>query len=423
MNEESKWLHLFEAFGIELEYMIVDRSTLRVLPVTDKVLFHIAGEYASDVTIGETEWSNELALHVIELKTNGPSKTLDLLPSLFYRDAMRINSILERLGGKLMPGAMHPWMDPYSEMKLWPHDNSPIYEKYNSIFDCRGHGWANLQSMHINLPFANDEEFGRLHAAVRLALPLLPAIAAASPVADSKMSGFHDLRLEVYRNNQAKVSSITGRIIPEPVFSKADYQERIFKRMYSDISPHDPAGLLQHEWLNSRGAIARFDRNAIEIRLVDVQECPRADLAIAAFVIETLKALVNEKWIDYGKQKMFSEDDLHDILLETIKNGEHAVIGNAAFLRAFGISDGSCTGKDIWKHLYRELMTGAEMSVWQEPLTVILGEGTLATRILRSLNNDTSRESLMTVYGSLCDCLAENRMFQGISIRQPAITA
>ncbi|HAL85576.1 MAG TPA: hypothetical protein DCM31_01010, partial [Deferribacteraceae bacterium] len=37
--------------------------------------------------------------------------------------------------------------------------------------------------------------------------------------------------------------------------------------MYRDIAPYDPECILQEEWLNSRGAIARFDRKAIEIRL------------------------------------------------------------------------------------------------------------------------------------------------------------
>ena len=52
--------------------------------------------------------------------------------------------------------------------------------------------------------------------------------------------------------------------------------------MYDDIAPLDPDAVLQHEWLNARGAIARFDRNTIELRVLDVQECPRADLAICA---------------------------------------------------------------------------------------------------------------------------------------------
>ena len=38
-------LHLFAGYGIELEYMIVHRATLDVLPVTDKILYEIAGAF------------------------------------------------------------------------------------------------------------------------------------------------------------------------------------------------------------------------------------------------------------------------------------------------------------------------------------------------------------------------------------------
>lgn len=412
MSADNK-LHIFEGFGVELEYMIVDRNTLSVLPVTDKVMHSVANAYVSDVNMGEIEWSNELALHVIELKTNGPAKELGLLPALFHRDVLLINSLLERFGGRLMPGAMHPWMDPYAEMQLWPHDDSSIYDAYNRIFDCRGHGWSNLQSMHINLPFANDEEFGRLHAAVRLILPLLPALAAASPVADSKIADYLDMRLEVYRHNQAKVPSITGKIVPEPVFSKAAYEERIFQPLYKDIAEYDPDGLLQHEWLNSRGAIARFDRNAIEIRLIDMQECPKADIAIAVFVIEALKALVSERWMSFDEQRSFTEDDLCKILLDGVREGENTLIHNEGYLRAFGINNETSTGRDVWKHLYAKLMAKPEMKLWEEPLHVILEEGTLASRILWAVHHDLSRERLKHVYGKLCDCLSENKMFRG----------
>lgn len=416
MKEDRTKLRIFEAFGIELEYMIVNRNTLSVLPVTDKIMHRVANAYVSDVPMGETEWSNELALHVIELKTNGPAADLHALPALFHRDIMHINRLAEKYKGKLMGGAMHPWMDPFKEAKLWPHDNGPIYEAYNSIFDCRGHGWSNLQSMHINLPFANDEEFGRLHAAIRLILPLLPAIAAASPVADGKLSGYHDLRLEVYRKNQAKVPAIAGSIIPERVFSEAEYDELIFQPLYKDISAYDPDGILQYEWLNSRGAIARFDRNAIEIRLIDVQECPKSDIAIAAFVIEVLKALVSEKWMSYEEQKKFSELELRDILMAGIKEGENAIISNLRFLNAFGIDRSSSIAKDVWKNLFDELMSGREMRMWQQPLQVILEEGTLSTRIMRAMQNDTSHETLKRVYGQLCECLDKNEMFIGVPV-------
>ena len=74
--------------------------------------------------------------------------------------------------------------------------------------------------------------------------------------------------------------SLAGAVVPEPIFTQADYQA-LLASLYADLAPLDPDGTLHHEWVNARGCIARFDRMALEIRVLDVQECPRADLAIA----------------------------------------------------------------------------------------------------------------------------------------------
>ena len=260
-------LRLFQGFGVELEYMIVAGETLSVLPVCDELMKLMVGSYQSEIERGDLAWSNELALHVLEFKTNGPAHSLDPLGELFHREILEANGHLETLGGKLLPTSMHPWMNPELETRLWPHEYSAIYEAYNRIFDCRGHGWSNLQSAHINLPFGNDEEFARLHAAIRLILPLLPAIAASSPFVEAAPTGALDNRLKYYERNQARVPSVTGRIIPEPVFSEAAYQQAIFDPIRTDIGLLDPEGILDPQFLNSRGAIARFDRGAIEILL------------------------------------------------------------------------------------------------------------------------------------------------------------
>ncbi len=410
MGEEIIKLGIFEGYGIELEYMIVKQDSLAVMPVTDKVIEQVTGEITGDAELDDMGWSNELVLHVIEVKTNGPSKELLHLPERFHAQVKHINEILQNMGGKLMPTAMHPWMNPYEEMKLWPHDNSPIYDAYNRIFDCRGHGWANLQSMHINLPFKDDEEFGKLHAAVRLILPILPSIAASSPIVEGKKADCHDQRLEVYRHNQAKVPSIAGKVIPEAVFSKEEYYNHIFIPLYKDIEPYDPDGILQDEWLNSRGAIARFDRNTIEIRLIDLQECPKADLAIAALVVEVLKALVSEKWSPLDDQKNQKEEDLAYILLDCIRVGEKASIHDASYLQLFGLSGNELTAKDLWAYLVKELMV-IENAQWKETLEFIIDSGTLSTRIMAALKTDFAPQSLHNVYNRLCECLAENKMF------------
>ena len=147
-------LGLFAGFGVELEYMIVDRERLSILPVADLVLQAAAGAQVNEIERGPLAWSNELVLHVIELKTNGPAAALNGLADTFTEHCRMINRLLAEHNGQLMPGAMHPWMDPDLDTRLWPHGDRSIYAAYDRIFGCRGHGWSNLQSAHLNLPFA-----------------------------------------------------------------------------------------------------------------------------------------------------------------------------------------------------------------------------------------------------------------------------
>ncbi len=406
--------HLFEVYGVELEYMIVDADTLSVRPITDQVLQSVAGEIVSDIERGSVTWSNELTLHVIELKTTEPAASFAPLPDWFHEQVNHINQTLTKFTARLMPTAMHPWMNPDKEMQLWPHDNSPVYEAFNRIFDCRGHGWANLQSVHLNLPFANDDEFGKLHAAIRLLLPLLPALSASSPVMDGRVSGLADNRLEVYRTNSRRIPSVAGRVIPEPVYTQTDYERHILGRIYADVAPLDPEGVLQHEWLNARGAIARFERNTIEIRVLDVQECPRADVAICAAAVGVLKELVAERWQTLARQQEVSVDALEQVLLSTIREAEQAVIKDTAYLRQFGFDAApECTAAELWRHLVQAPAVQRELSAagLESVMETILEYGPLARRISHALSSTPSHETLANVYRQLCNSLSSGRMF------------
>lgn len=416
MSAEPAPFPLFARVGVELEYMIVAEDGLSVLPAADELIRQVTGGWNSDVERGSIAWSNELVLHVIELKTNGPANALAGLAGEFQGEVCEMNRRLRALGGRLMPTAMHPWMDPRCETRLWPHDNSPIYEAFNRIFGCQGHGWSNLQSMHLNLPFADDEEFARLHAAIRLLLPLLPALAASSPLRDGLLTGDCDTRLAVYRLNSARIPSVTGRVIPEAVFTQREYEETILQRIYRDLAPLDPEGILQEEFSNARGAIARFSRHSIEIRVIDIQECPAADLAIAAATWAVLQGLVEERWSDLAHQKSFSAEFLEKILLGAIHEADLAPVADEGYLRAFGITGkGPVTAGQLWRHLLSEvkLPAAGPSDCWSESLNVILDQGPLARRIARAAGNGASRQRLGEVYGQLCDCLAQGRMFVG----------
>jgi gamma-glutamyl:cysteine ligase YbdK (ATP-grasp superfamily) len=403
-------LRLFEAFGVELEYMIVDADTLDVRPAADELLAAVGGGYEVEVELGPVAWSNELALHVVEIKTNGPVASLGGLGALFQEHVGRIGSLLAPLDARLLPGGMHPWMDPHAELRLWPHENNRIYATFDRIFGCRGHGWANLQSTHINLPFGDDEEVGRLHAASRLVLPILPGIAASSPFVDGAPSGLMDARLDAYRTNSARVPSVTGHVIPEPVFTRAAYEGRLLQGIYDDLAPLDPEGVLRHEWVNARGCIARFDRGAIEIRLLDIQECPRADIAVCAAVIAAVRALVEERWSDTARQRRWDERELEAVLLDAIRDGDHAVIESRPLLEAFGYPErGAARLGELWQYLVEELLAGdPSYPEWEEPLRVITREGCLARRLLGA----AERAPPAAVYRRLAECLDRGEVFR-----------
>src|SRR6056297_1112446 len=405
-------LHLFEGYGVELEYMIVNRDSFAIMPISDRILKNESDEVVNELKWDGVAWSNELALHVIEIKTAGPAKDLSEVGAELQNHTEKITKRLEPFGARLLPGAAHPWMDPYSNFELWPHEYNPIYEAYNRIFNCSGHGWSNVQSTHLNLPFYGDEEFSKLHAALRLVLPLIPAMAASSPVADSELKSFLDFRMEMYRTNSIKIPSITGLIVPEAIFSREKYQSEVLNKMYADIAPHDPDTILQEEWLNSRGLMPRWDRNSIEVRVMDVQECPKMDLAILEWVIEITKRFISEDLYSLELQKSWHENELYPILLSTIQHGEKAVITNHKYLEIFGLSSQSVTAGELCKHIFQELNSADSFSAdTTEILNLIFEEGPLARRILNSLPQTFQKEDLMNTYYQLCDCLKYGKPF------------
>ena len=213
------------------------------------------------------------------------------------------------------------------------------------------------------------------------------------------------------KTNQSKIPSITGKVIPEAIFSKRNYLNTIYEKIKADIAPYDPGNVLHPIWVNSRGAIPRFDRGSIEIRLMDIQECPSADMAIIELVIETIKALVNEKFMGVQGQMKIRTEVLANVLEETTRRGQSVNISAAEYMNVFGIKSFS-TAKQVWEHILNRLVQGNRaLEKWKPELSIILTEGTLSDRILKSLKGDQSHDAIKTVYKKLASCLAQNRMF------------
>ncbi|MBH48109.1 MAG: glutamate--cysteine ligase [Halobacteriovorax sp.] len=373
-----KKFSLFSVYGIEAEYMIVDKTSLKAKAIADKILYTLnGGAYTNEVELGPISWSNELVNHVLEAKCTEPVTTLDELDTLFHASVLKVNKLLEEHYCILMPTSMHPWFNPLEETVLWPHDQREIYNLYNEIFDCRGHGWSNLQSVHINLPYKDESEFKKLHTAIRAVLPLIPIFAASSPFFEGKPGIYADNRLAFYEKNQAKIPSIIGNIIPENVASTSEYRQ-ILKGIYSDISGYENAKTLQNPWLNSRAAIPKFDVGAIEIRLMDIQESPYMDNCLVQFFVAMIKDIISDE-ARFSKADKLSDKQLRFIYDEAKKY--KPTFNDSIYFDLFGLK-GATSAQEFSTSLLKSYITKLPAH-YKDGLEVIDQQGNLSTRMTK----------------------------------------
>jgi len=172
--------------------------------------------------------------------------------------------------------------------------------------------------------------------------------------------------------------------------------------------------VLRHEWLNSRGAIPRFDRSAIEIRVVDTQECPQTDVAIAAAAISAIRSLYDERLSALSQQNDVATHALARTLSASTRVADEAVIDDARFLAALGMTRSRCSVNEFWRAVLEDRShddsDGGDW--WRERVAFILDHGCLARRILRAVAGDYSRDSLRNVYARLCSCLDRGQLFE-----------
>ena len=159
----------------------------------------------------------------------------------------------------------------------------------------------------------------------------------------------------------------------------------------------------------------RFVRSAIEIRIIDVQECPYADLAIAAVVSGVVKAIYQQKTASLVDQQAIHTDSIVTILRHCIQDAEQATITDPEYLRLLGFAANRCTAGQLWQHLIESLIETKIIDPWRKALKIILEQGSLASRIIQALNQDFSRQHLQLIYHELCNCLETGQMFQGMN--------
>jgi hypothetical protein len=151
---------------------------------------------------------------------------------------------------------------------------------------------------------------------------------------------------------------------------------------------------------------------AIEIRVLDVQETPMMDVAYAALIVEVLKLLCSEQWLDRAGMNRWRTEELRILLELASRQGEDAVVGDKRYLSAFGLRSSGIEIKGVWEHLIEAV--SARGSLPRDTgrfLEHYLRHGTLATRIGKAVGLLPTRAKLTRVYEQLCEALAEATPF------------
>jgi hypothetical protein len=217
-----------------------------------------------------------------------------------------------------------------------------------------------------------------------------------------------DSRLHFYGLNQQKIPEIGGDIIPDFMQSEAEYKRCILEPMYKAIKPYDPQGILQYEWLNSRAVIPKFDYNALEIRIIDCQECPAVDIAIALAVQSILKNWCLQS--DYFLKHPYDTTGLKTVYDSAVYKGFRTKIDDAELYRQWQLPPGNKSIANIWSLLLERFCPDLD-SKSQRILEQILIQGSLSERILRACKDNPRLTTIKNVYRQLGSCLLNNQPF------------
>ena len=408
----------FEVAGMELEYPTVDRD-LNVVSLVEPAFRVLAGRATSDVELGALGFSNEIADHVFEVKTTGPVRSLREAEEILYEGVQRFSAVLRNeFDARLMPTGMHPWFDP-RKGRLWARSGGRIYRTYARLFDVGTHGWMNVQASHLNLPFGDERETVAMHTAAALLVPYLPALAASTPMHDGDLRPSADARLAWILEHQARIPESCGEIVPEYVESFADYRRSILAPMYAALDRlPDDASAIRHEFLNARGAVFKFSRRAMEVRVLDTQECVKMDAAIAAFVRAALKHLA--KRVLAGKVELPPHAVLVEDFRAAVRDGAAARVA-APHVAVDRDEDGRAEARAVLRRLLDDARPAArgDEAEYLELVGRVIEAGSLSERIRAALrpyeraSDEEFTEAARRVYIELMDCLQANEPWRG----------
>jgi len=377
---------------------------LRPLPIVDKVIRDVYGRVVNFVEFSNFTFGKELQLHVMEVKSNKPFRSPRVFEKTMHEAVLRLSDMLKRrYGARLLGTGMHPTLRLW-ETAIWPHRHRQIYEAFSRIFNLKQHGWLNIQSFQLNLPYSSEGKAVLMHNLLANICAYLPAVSASSPIYEGRLGEYVDNRLHFYMENQKEVPSITGKVVPEYIQSLEQYKRDIIGHYSSDLAK---AGahpcILNKDWVNSRGVTIRFDRKALEIRVMDEQECIKSDVALSCFIRALLRGLMETA----PSSPLLPTEVLAEDFKSIIKYGLEAKVFHPS----------GPTARHVCRYFMKIAWENAtpEEKEYLQLIERRIEHGNLSDaireRVLVRMQKTDLNEAIVDVYSKLLKCLENNEPF------------
>jgi gamma-glutamyl:cysteine ligase YbdK (ATP-grasp superfamily) len=401
MAEGTLTYQPLEVIGPEHELSIVT-DELKVLPIADHVIKDYCGKIMNFVELPDFTFGKEMQLHVMELKANVPFASPKIFEETMQTGITTLSGFLKRkYGANLLGTGMHPLLK-LNETRIWPHRHKKIYQEYGRIFNLRQHGWLNIQSFHLNLPYQKETDGVLMHNLLANLCPYLPAVSASSPIYEGILRPDVDNRLNFYKINQREVRSVSGDVVPEYISSLHQYKEEVIGGYSRDLAKAGASStLLFKEWVNSRGVIFRFDRCALEVRVMDEQECIKADVALSCFVRACLRGLLDTK------PELLEHEALVSDFNAVLKGGLSALV----------VHPHGPTARDVCRYLYGLAWANAtsEEKQYLPRVQTRIENGNLSDlirqNVTKAAQHSDCTDAIVKVYSNLIKCLVTNQPY------------
>lgn len=387
-----------EVLGPEHEFSLVN-SEMKPMPIVEKVINEYYGRIANFICLPKFAFRTEFPLHIIELKAANPFKSPQIFEEIMQNAiATFLDFVGEKYHAQLLGTGMHPLLY-LKETGLLPC--SEVAKELRKIFPLARHGWLNLQSFQLNLPYSTEDEAILLYNALINLCTYLPALSASSPICEGHLIPYVDFRLYHYKIKSLEVPSVAGDVVPEHIFSFNQFRNQVSDVYLRDLANAGVSTKTFVDYINQRAVVLKFARKAVEMRVMDEQECIKSDVALSCFVSSTIRGLmaINTEILPH----QLLVNDYNSI----IENGLEAEVQHFA----------GKTARQVCQYFFN-LASKYANETEKKYLWIVkkrIKEGNLSDlirrRVLNKAQRTTFEEAIISVYSKLAECLSDNQPY------------